>query len=490
MCADLFIGIDVGTTSIKAGLFDLMGNEVGAYHASYLTSYSNNMVEQDAEVWLHHIHKAISKFADICDIDSIKAIGITSQVNTHVFVDENYNALTPAIVWQDTRCASQAVELDAKITQQQKMSWWGAPMPVDASHCLARMSWMAKNRPDIWEKTKFVLLPKDYCIARLTGELVSDPTSNIGLVDLNNNYIPALLDLVPGAAHRLAPLKPMTQIAGVIKTGHPLAGIPIAVTTMDAWAGMFGVGVQKNNQAYYLSGTSEILGVISPKTNPTPGVLVFPKTEDLVVHAAPTQSGGASIMWHCELYDSTPQEMSAKVSALDFSKTAPLFLPHLAGERAPIWDPNARGVFLGLNSQTQEPQIARAIFEGVGFSARWVAQTLFSSADIKPQQNQLQFHCGGGGFKSDIFNQIRANILGVSLKRTQTQNPGLLGAVALAAVGVGAYDTLADALDTMINFDTVYQPDQKQHERYSDVFELYKQAYYSTRDISHKLLAL
>ncbi len=487
MCADLFIGIDVGTTSVKAGLFDLVGNEVDAYHASYLTSYSNNMVEQDGEVWLHHIHKAISKFSKF---HAIKAIGITSQVNTHIFVDENYNALAPAIVWQDTRCASQAAELDAKITQKQKISWWGAPMPVDASHCLARMSWMAENRPDIWEKTKYVLLPKDYCIAQLTGELVSDPTSNIGLVDLNNKYIQALLDLVPGAAQRLAPLKPMTQIAGVVKAGHPLAGVPISVTTMDAWAGMFGVGVQKNNQAYYLSGTSEILGVISPKIIPTPGVLVFPKTEDLVVHAAPTQSGGASIRWHCDLYDCSPQEMSAKVSALDFNKTAPLFLPHLAGERAPIWDPNARGAFLGLTSQTQEAEIARAVFEGVGFSAHWVAQTLFSSADINPQQNPLYFHCGGGGFKSDILNQVRANILGIPLKRTKAQNPGLLGVVALAAVAAGAYDTLWDALNTMINFDATYQPDQKQHERYCEMFELYKQAYYSTRDISHKLLAL
>ncbi len=345
MNADLFIGIDVGTTSVKAGLFDIRGKELETYHKSYPSSYSNNMVEQDAEIWLHHIDKSILKFCQNYDAKSIKSIGITSQVNTHIFVDENFNALAPAIVWQDTRCASQAADLDAKITPEQKIAWWGAPMPVDASHCLARMEWMAQNRPDIWKNTKYVLLPKDYCIARLTGELVSDPTSNIGLVDLNNYYIPALLNLVPGAALRLAPLKEMTEIAGFIKAGHPLGGVPIAVSTMDAWAGMFGVGVQKNNQAYYLSGTSEILGVIFPKTNPTPGVLVFPKTQDLVVHAAPTQSGGASIKWHCDLFDTTPQEMSAKVSDLDLSKPGPIFLPHLAGERAPIWDPNARGIF-------------------------------------------------------------------------------------------------------------------------------------------------
>ncbi len=152
--------------------------------------------------------------------------------------------------------------------------------------------------------------------------------------------------------------------------------------------------------------------------------------------------------------------------------------------------PKCEGDILGLDARTQQPEFARAIFEGIGFSARWVMETLLCSADIKPHENQLQIHCGGGGFKSDILNQIRADILGITLKKPRGENPGLLGAVAMATVAVGAHKNLMDALDMMISFDATYQPDQKMHARYSDVFELYKQAYYSTRSISHKLLDL
>lgn len=487
MIKDMFLGIDVGTTSIKVALFDINGAQLERYSAPYATTRGGNgVVEQDPDIWVEHIRRAMSGFADARNLAGLRAIGITSQVNTHVFVDDHGNPLAPAIVWQDGRCGAEAAALDGQISEQEKMKWWGAPMPVDASHCLPRMKWMADHRPAIWEKTRHVLLPKDYCILKLTGEIASDAISNIGLVDLDLKYISKLLDLVPGAADRLAPLAGMTDVVGVVKPGQPCAGVPVAVCTMDAWSSMFGVGVQQPGQAFYLSGTSEVLGVVSNNVTPTPGILVFPKLGDLTLHAGPTQSGGASVLWYCKMFDTSPAEMATLVEGLEFSDPCPLFLPHLQGERAPIWDIDARGTLLGMDARTGKAEIARAVYEGVGFSARWLAETLRVSSG----ESITAYNCGGGGFQSDIWNQIRADILGASLQRCSVNNPGVLGAAGLAAVAGGVFPDLNAALSELVDFDKTYAPDITKAAYYDARFELYKETYQATREISHRLAKL
>jgi len=485
MANQLIIGVDIGTTSVKAGLFDLAGRQLQSYHSSYPTArIDNGFIEQDPDIWLHHIRCAFSSFDAAHGLDGLCAIGITSQINTHVFVDAAESALAPAIVWQDGRCGPEAAELDAEVSETDKMRWWGAPMPIDASNCLARMKWMAANRPDIWDKTRYVMLPKDYCILKLTGEAVSDPMSNIGLVGADLSYIPTLIDLVPGAAKRLPRLAGMTDIAGAVRPGQPGAGAPLAVGTMDAWASMFGVGVQKPGQGFYLSGTSEVLGVISDTIAPTPGILVFPKLGDLTVHAGPTQSGGASVLWYCELFDMVPAEMAALVETLNFDDKCPLFLPHLQGERAPLWNINSRGTLLGMDSRTGKGEIARAVYEGVGFSARLLTEALAQSTGTPIEI----LNCGGGGFQSDIWNQIRADILGCGLQRAAIKDPGLLGAVGMAAVAAGLLSDLDAAIGELVKFDHTYDPDAKRRAEYDEKFQLYQQTYDATCDINRALV--
>ena len=100
----------------------------------------------------------------------MRAVGLCSQVNSHVFVDAEGKALIPAITWQDGRAAGEAAELDAEIGPEEKIGWWGAPLPIDASHVLSRMAWVKHHKPDIWRETRWVMAPKDYCIFHLTGE--------------------------------------------------------------------------------------------------------------------------------------------------------------------------------------------------------------------------------------------------------------------------------------------------------------------------------
>ncbi|MEX0627289.1 MAG: FGGY family carbohydrate kinase, partial [Cucumibacter sp.] len=247
MAKTTLIGIDVGTTAIKAILIDRAGNRLAGYSRSYPISRPRpGYAEQSPDDWMDGVLAALADFRRYHDLSGLRGIGICSQVNTHVFVGANGAPLLPAIVWQDGRSDEDAARLDALVTPQQKLAWFGGPMPIDASHALARLSHVERLHPGIYAQTAHVLLPKDYCVMKLTGAVASDPIAAVGLVDRSLNYVNELLDLVPGARRKLPPLFEFTHVAGKISDGLPCAGTPVVVGAMDAWAGMFGVGVVKD----------------------------------------------------------------------------------------------------------------------------------------------------------------------------------------------------------------------------------------------------
>ncbi|WP_246849711.1 xylulokinase [Rubellimicrobium arenae] len=484
MAGDLVLGIDAGTTAVKAAVFDPRGRRLFDFAAPIpMRRAPGGVAEQDPRVWLDHVATALARVASEGLLAGVGALGLTSQVNTHVFVDAQGRPLAPAITWQDGRAATEAALLDAGPSAGDRLRWWGAPMPIDASHALSRMSWMARHRPDIWERTSAVLLPKDFLLRALTGQTVSDPMSNIGLVGPDLAYIPELLALVPGAAERLAPLRPSAAVAGEAVLAPGLPPVPVAVGIMDAWAGFYGVGLRADGDAAYLSGTSEVIAGASDRMTGEPGLLVFPRHEGLRVHAGPTQSGGASVAWFCAATGQSPEAMSAEVDAAGQDLRTPLFLPHLAGERAPLWDASARGAFLGLEAAMGRPAMARAVFEGVALSARLLTEALERSTDRRAEV----LLCGGGGFRSETWNRIRADVLGRPLRRAAVADAGVLGAAALGAVAAGLQPDLPAALADLVAYDRTYEPDPRQAARYDDLFALYRPAYEALRPLSRAL---
>lgn len=482
MADGALIGIDVGTTAVKAAVVGADGTMLARFAEGYPTSRSGpGRVEQDPEDWVRLVEAALERF----DRHRVAAIGLCSQVNTHVFVDAGGRALAPAIQWQDGRAAPEAAELDACVTAEQKARWWGAPMPIDASHALARMLWMMRHRPEVWAATRWVMLPKDYCLLRLTGEATTDPISNIGLVDRDLRYIPEALALVGGASERVAPLVPAVEIAGRIGRG-PHRGVPVVSGTMDAWAGLVGIGGAADGSAMYLSGTSEILGVSSRRVVPTAGAIVFPECGGVRVHAAPTQSGGDAKLWFCGLAGMTPERMAEMVAGTPRDHTTPLFLPQLEGERAPLWDASLRAAFLGVGRSTTLAHMARAIYEGVAFAARDAFETARASGGLADADVVL---CGGGGFRSDPWTQIRADVLDVPLQRIAMGEPGVLGAAMFAAIAAGRFGTIAEASEGLSRHDRVFEPDPVAAGRYDELFAVYRDAVETNAAIGRRLAA-
>ena len=482
--AELFLGIDLGTTSVKAALLTPDGHCAQRFGQSYPTARPGpGLAEQDPQDWLDLIAAALHAFAAHGVAGKIGFGCLSSHVNTHVFADRTGKALAPAILWQDTRATAEAAELDAQLTTDQKIAFLGAPIPVDASHPLARMLWMARHRPDVWAQTAFVLLPKDYCLLHLTGQVVTDPVANVGLVGPDLHYVTPILDLVPGAAQRMAPLAGVTDVVGRIGQGFALSGVQMVNGTMDGWAGLYGAGASREGATVWLSGTSEVLGICAANATGAPGVVVFPPIGGLRLHAGPTQSGGASQMWFCQMAGVSVEALTAELHATPRRNPTPLFLPQLAGERAPVWDASLRGAFLGLDSGMHRVDLGRAVLEGVALSARHVLTALHASAGTIADT----LTCGGGGFQSDPWGQIRADVVNRPLLRLAVNEPAVLGAVALACLGSGAATNLAQAQAALAQHDMHWLPNPARRGLYDDLFGVYLEAQAANVAIGRKL---
>jgi xylulokinase len=475
------IGIDVGTTSVKAGLFDVNGGQLAAFAERYPTlRLATGQVTQTPDDWMQLVEKALHAVSASAPSDSIASVGLTSQVNTHVFVDENLKPLMPAFTWQDTRCADVAADIDAQISSEDKIEWWGAPLPIDSSHVLARMVYVKQNHPDIWAKTRYVLAPKDYCIAKLTGDIITDPMTAFGVVDSQLKLIEPLVALVDGAKQRLPQVAGFTTPAGIIRAGFVCTNVPMVVGAMDAWAGFLGAGAAKDGDAVYLSGTSEILGLVSKTKVPTPGVIAFPECENLVIHAGPTQSGTASLDWASRLFNRALEDLLAMAAALDPTSAVPVFLPHLDGERAPLWDAQSRGAFAGASARMGAAEFTLGVLEGVAFAVRLLLESLQLSSGMKPE---MLAHAGGGA-RSDIWCQIRADVLGVPIKRLKNLDAGVAGAAMLAGVGAGLFSSIAVAAQNFVQTDGVFEPRQQLKTRHEEGFAKYQMLYQQLKPLN------
>jgi xylulokinase len=475
--AETLIGIDIGTTAVKAVLIDLAGKRLGEFSRPYpIRRPEPGAAEQDSADWMAGVLEALSAFESDHDLRGLLAIGLSSQVNTHVFVGSDGKPLKPALVWQDQRAAPDGEALERRISAEQKLAWLGAPIPIDASHALARMAYMRRTDPQTFSRTRWVLQPRDYCLMALTGEVASDPVSAIGLVG-RRGYVLRLLDLVPGAAAMLPELAPITHVAGKVRPGLPCAGVPVVAGTMDAWAGMFGVGVMADGDAMLQSGTSEIAGIVSTVVHPTSGVIVFPPYEGITLHAAPTQSGGAALAWFAQVVGKTPATVSSLAGSIAPSSAVPIFLPHLQGERAPLWDSASRGVFARIDPRAGAPEMSRAVMEGVAFSVRLAFDVLQQSAGRALDVANM----GGGGARSDVWCQIRADVLGFALRRTTVPDAAALGAALLAGVGSGALPSLKDGVAALVKFERTFEPDAATRAYYHDKFAAYQALYETMR---------
>jgi xylulokinase len=201
-----------------------------------------------------------------------------------------------------------------------------------------------------------------------------------------------------------------------------------------------------------------------------------------VLHAGPTQSGGAALLWLSRLLDKTPAQLSLLADTCAPGSPVPLFLPHLEGERAPIWDAASRGAFARIDSQVGPAEMVRSVMEGVAFSARWAFEALERSSGLDVSLVNIS----GGGARSNTWCQIRADALGRELRRAAVPDAAALGAALLAGLGTGTVASMSDAVRQLVRFDRSFEPQEAHRAYYTEKFGHFRALYEALRPINER----
>jgi xylulokinase len=477
------LGFDIGTTSVKAGLLwlDEPGGQLEVVRRPNAPDRPRpGWVQQEPSTWLEAMASCWTELRQRHPDVELRSVGIVSQVNTHILTDGSMVPLHPAITWQDTRAAREAAHLDQSVADRRE-TLWGGPFTVDASFALSRLAWFAAHAPEARSRARWLLSPKDYCIAAITGTVVTDAISPVGLVGPDERYLEAVLDLVDGAAELLPPIGPFDAAAGTVRADDPVglpAGVPVSIGTMDAWGNVFGSGLVRAGRAMEVAGTSEIVAVLADEAVPTRGIISFPPVRGGRLHAGPTQAGGEALEWAARGLGRSIGEVLSLAAEGRRDPQPLVFLPHLAGERAPYWNPAARGVILGLTTGTEPRHLALAVLEGVALAARQVLEACEAAAGLTAHRLAADdVRLSGGGARSRLWNSVKASVHGRPLSVLLTLESGVLGATLLGIVAAGLADDLGPLAEEHARIAEVVEPELAERARLDDLYGVYREAY-------------
>jgi xylulokinase len=310
--------------------------------------------------------------------------------------------------------------------------------------------------------------------------MVADPLSAIGVVGGDGKYISEVLDFVERGAELCAPLKAFDEVAGLTNGSLNFPkNIPVAVGTMDAWGNVYGSGLLDSSHAMEIGGTSEIVAILSNKSVPTPGIISFPAIRNRHLHAGPTQAGGDALAWFANLHSKTIEETLSAAKATDKSDSRVIFLPHLDGERAPHWNPNAQGVWIGMNRATTFGELARSVLEGVAFSARQIREGCENAGGARVTSIRVS----GGAALSDYWNQIKANVHGLPIHVLDEIDTGARGIALVAGGAIGLTDDLEKWADSLITISRTINPEPKKVQELDYRYRIYKDTYLALEEI-------
>lgn len=452
-----WVGLDVGTSSAKCLVVRTDGTILHRASYSYpLLRGDGGVAEQDPG---DYVRAAVELLQSIPSVIEVGGIGLSGQTPTLVFVDEVGECIGPAMSWQDTRPLAEATELATAMGAAEPLM--GTELPWAPANLPAKLVWTSRNRPEQLRAARWLLQPKDFVGLWLTGEVVSDPWSSKGLVNvLTGEPVEALFDYCGLSTTIAPPVAPPWISRGSLLRDRAIAtglspGIPISVGTSDALAAMLAIGAFNEPTAFVLVGSSDIAGCSSTRVVRAPGLFSVPETcAPLPVVYGPTQSSGAAVEWLSRAIGrSVPDTISLAAAAeLD----TPAFVPYLAGERAPLWRADVRAVLLGLDIRHGPAEIARGVLDGVAYSGRQVLEMAIDAVDVVPDHVRV----GGAASGDKTWLKLRAGALGRPIRASLEPEVSALGAAMLGACARG--ELVGRAVDGLRGGYEDYAPDEAQ----------------------------
>lgn len=460
------LGLDLGTTETKAGVFDLEGRALGLGRAGYPTEHGpDGRAEQDPDAWWEAVTRAARDALAAARAGGaavrIAAISGVSQGPTLAVVDAHGRSIRPALTWQDRRAGDGGFGL----------------MP--------KLAWLARADPDAVGRATWLLTAWDALGLWLTGNAVTALQAHEARLD------PAELaaaGINPGTVPPGAPAGSLLGGLGATAAsalGLP-AGIPVVAGVNDGTGSIVGAGLLEPGDAVDTGGASGGFGVYHDRPLDLPGTFVAPSPIPgrWVLGGAMAATGAALDWMRVSVLDGrwSRDALLAEAAAVAPGSEGLLFLPYLAGERAPIFDDRARGAFVGLTLAHDRAHLVRAVIEGAAFAARHVAEPILA-AGVPLRELRL----AGGASRHPLWARVKADVMGVPVSVPLVHDTALLGAAILAAAGAGLVPDVAAGVRAMTGTEAVTNPEPLAQSHYDAQYALYRDLYPALAPTMHAL---
>lgn len=495
------LGIDIGTSGTKTVLF----NEKGATVASDTQEYplyqpKNGWAEQDPEDWWKATCTSAKNVLGKSGVDpkEIKGIGLSGQMHGLVLLDADNKVLRRSIIWCDQRSALECEQITSLIGAKRLIEI--TANPALTGFTASKIKWVMNNEPDIFEKTRKILLPKDYVRFRLTGEFATEVSdaSGMQLLDVpNRRWSDGVLGKLGIDKGMLGKVYESQEVTGVLtKQAAELTGLAEGTVVVggagDQAAGAVGNGIVKPGVISSTIGTSGVVFAYTDKVSIDPLGRVH-----TFCHAVPntwhimgvTQGAGLSLQWfrnnfcHEEisaagLIGVDPYYLIDKAAEkVGVGSNGLIYLPYLMGERTPHLDPDCRGVFFGISAKHSKRDFLRAVMEGVAYSLKNCLDIII---EMGIPVNQVR--ASGGGGKSLLWRQIQADVFGTPICTVNSSEGPALGVAILAGVGAGVYSSVPEACDQTVTVVTNQDYNAENNKTYEGYCKLYNNLYKSLKD--------
>ncbi|MGQ4833662.1 MAG: xylulokinase [Candidatus Asgardarchaeia archaeon] len=467
MSEDYLLGIDLGTTGCKSVIFDLEGNEISKEYVEYplYVSSKENLSEQDPNDWWNAVKYTIKKSLLKNNISPvrIKGIGVTGQSTSVVFLDKNKTPLRPAILYSDARGEKYI----------QKMSEKVGPMNYVETKIFTNLQWVREHEPDIFTRIANVVDAKEYIGYKLTGVLSLDGfvLDKDRFKDLAETF-DISLDLFGDFHTYSSPIGTITDDAS--RDTGLLSGTPVIIGPWDGMCNIIGSGLINDGDTMDVAGTTEIVAAVHSEKVPAithkhilPGKWIAYTSTSLAVGFTWLRnilSSFQKLEESIDLYSVLNQE----AKKVQLGSNGLIYVPTIQGE---FMRPHLRAGFIGLSLEHKVGHLTRAIFEGVAFYLRQMIEGF--------EENGIQvgnIRVSGGGAKSELWNQIKADVLGKKLIVLKSKETAALGSVILASVALGLFKNYEQAMSSMIHVERTFDPILENKKHYDVLYNKFKKA--------------
>ena len=454
-----YLGLDIGTTSLKAAVFDNEGKRLAVRAVDYTlnTDSATGFIEFSPDRYIEMCKSVIDDLAIECG--GIDAISVDTQGETLIVTDEGGHPLYPAIVWLDNRAVAEAEAITRRFGTERVYNVTGQP-EITAGWPASKLMWLKNNKLEVFEKIKKVFMLEDWVLYGLTGEFVTEPTiqSSTTYYDIvNADWWEEMLSFIGVDKGVLPRLVPTAAKIGEYK------GIPVVSGMLDQIAGTIGAGVTDGEKISEMTGTIMAICALADEIPEYRADSIIP----CHVHAIPgkycrilwSSTAGMALKWFknqlAEEFDFRElDELAAPISPGSDGLT---MLPYFCGSTMPKYNPDARAAFAGINLSHTRGHFARAIMEAIAFTLRQDLEYIGTDS-IK------EIRITGGGAKSPLWASIKADVTGKILRTVTEDETACLGSALCAAVGIGAFSSLKDACESAVTTKRSYVPSGADYE--------------------------